>query len=1111
MARRTRDVRLLPCARGFALVIVLLLTLAAALLVSARYGSERAENAVLRRLGAERLEKEALAYALALLEARLRARFADPAPIAFGEIVAGADGDAVAPALVVETTYPPEGVAAPGRHAGALRVTARALPVAEPAGVRTVARDSECGATARVERRAAYLPECGSGELLEILAPHFAAPEGSESDPEFAHAPLLLASLVDSVRFAASFPMDAGDLNARLGAAIEDAAAAALPGSALLDAEREDLLLALDPRPRLRRTNSHPLRAGGRDRGRVTTAGGVLIGDFSGRFLLEARLQPAPGARAAPARAARTRIDLFERERLGFQDEWLAPGIDRLGGVVLRGAEAAVGVALGPEVEGDGDWTFGAARFVAAPAATTVLGRSWTPLPEGALGVGHGSALFFWRSAGAGAGAGDEWEAREFALGEPLPAHPALPSARAPRAWYVAAANDVLRVADPARAAAGTARGSLPGLERILRLGEEVLAIDAAGAAFLVRDDREEVLAIEPAGSLAAIDAAARRRAVELPLLGALLFPPNEGAESWRVLARDLALVELACSAAPPAAVAPAAGGAAGVFWIAGGGAAARLVHGEVSAGALDALAADAALDFEPQHVIALPGRRRALVVGVDESGEARAAIFRRAAGAVLFAGSAALPAYFGEGFVDARGSMLHLPAPDGFWCVPLDAEAHKRTDLGCEVLRLPAQDLRPAFLRAPLTGDLDARLATGAIVAASGTVNRGASTLIAGDLSDLVADGVYLSPLRNETLRYHRADGAPEEHCGPWSIAEGGGALLVKPERAAADAAEPEEERVVLRAEHEFSVHFQPNAEWIAACHPGAPSASEIVAISVAGAPTRAGTATSMLRRSPAAATWSHRREVVLAGAAWVVNVRAGSPPIDLPPWTIDQALPGFALESTATLADQGAGGAWQSIAWAWNSAGAAFLEVGGESAWDPAPPAPVLPSTGEDGAVWEITTDDWCVEIGGEIGGKAFRGTVSQLRIFEDPLSATETPERIFAAPDAAGAPSLRWVTGRTVPAGSRLRRVRAECELPDGTALSWRVQLLSAALGGAPPPEFASAGSEIYFPPEFALVPADTRIAVELTLRPDAKGLSTPLVDALELEWIAAPRGP
>ncbi len=90
--------------RGSALVLVLFLLAAIALLVLAEAGWGIAERRSRTHLLREQLLDEALQYALALAESRLRERLRAAAPLGPGEIFSTGEMDEMA---FVEVTYPP--------------------------------------------------------------------------------------------------------------------------------------------------------------------------------------------------------------------------------------------------------------------------------------------------------------------------------------------------------------------------------------------------------------------------------------------------------------------------------------------------------------------------------------------------------------------------------------------------------------------------------------------------------------------------------------------------------------------------------------------------------------------------------------------------------------------------------------------------------------------------------------------------------------------------------------------------------------------------------------------------------------------------------------------
>ncbi|MCA8961564.1 MAG: hypothetical protein KDC38_13660, partial [Planctomycetes bacterium] len=137
-----------------------------------------------------------------------------------------------------------------------------------------------------------------------------------------------------------------------------------------LRSELPAIIRQLDPNPRLRRTNSHPWRTAGPDRGREEGHGAVLLPGLSGRFEFGVTVTIDGDPRPSVERTRRAR--LLERRRLSTESDWLRSEALQPDGVEIDGAQ------LGPERIDDATPRFGAEVPVADTSAATST-VAWTP------------------------------------------------------------------------------------------------------------------------------------------------------------------------------------------------------------------------------------------------------------------------------------------------------------------------------------------------------------------------------------------------------------------------------------------------------------------------------------------------------------------------------------------------------------------------------------------------------------------------------------------------------------------------------------------------------------------------------------------------------------
>ena len=403
-----------------------------------------------------------------------------------------------------------------------------------------------------------------------------------------------------------------------------------------------------------------------------------------------------------------------------------------------------------------------------------------------------------------------------------------------------------------------------------------------------------------------------------------------------------------------------------------------------------------------------------------------------------------------------------------------------KHRELALDLRLSPAPDPRPASLRALTASTLVARTASGELLDSHGTVNSGGSVLRGNDLSDLVSDGVYSSPLRRETLRYETSS-LDDESLGLSPIA-GSGSIAVKPRRSAGEATAGE--RVFLRWTQAIRVDFRPTVEWVRTSRP-ALAAAEIVTVARIGARTRDGHAISELGRRPAAAEWFHRRRFGWLGRAWRVRVQLADGGVE--EWEVTPPPPGAVPVGEARAPDVGSGAEWQRLEWGWRDGGACFLAGRAGGSWSHVPSGGA-PTDG----VFTFDRFENRLAIGGDLGARVFDGTIADLRLSAAP-PAESAPSTIFPAPSVAhGAPDLRWVLP-ALPSGAWLHHVSLLGEFD--RAPLWRIT--------------TDDGSRVspgrVAPPFDAPLRSDGSVTLEVWIPYEAEASVSPLVEAIEVEWL------
>ena len=924
--------------KGFALLPVLVLLLVISLVVLAEAGRSVAARREREWREEERRVEEALAYGVALTESRLRRRLADPTPLTAEELVDP----------FLEATYPlhPEG------EGDALSLRSRIIFGPGEESADTIARSEQDGRPVAVVRPLLHLPEVEHETLAGFLVPHF------EEESLAEEAAGWTAGLLRRLRVGGRPPFD----TSALANALESAYLENLPADPrlrrVLERWREIIPKLIDPDPRLRRTNAHPHRLRGRDRGAYPGSGGVVSPRLSGRFTVEVEVRKSE---EATIRRTRARLQLLERVSLRFQDDWLTPTLRQPGGIEW-------GEALpGPEVVSDADWVEEETTFAAAPEGLDPASCGWRLLPRGALliGRGHGAQLHV-----------DETAAIELV---PFPLRDdVLPTSPVPviagREWVV-----------PGRGGRAFIADEVDLLDhqqwRELSLPFEVSSLYPLTTSVLAVGLRGEVASIVPPGDVRR-DLAIRRRPVLLPLQDRLLVP-GERAGLWLLIDADLSVVEIPGPELKPTAPDPVSDGGAGVWLVDRRVDGDRLGHATLFT---EGLSVRWSLTPTATIVALAAFPLRGFAVTVSEGGSY--VIWRSTAVGPVEAGSGALPAFEGRLVADPAGPRIWIPVTDGVFSISLTARREKHLELGGHVLLAPRSHDAASLFSAPLREGLTALFGGVEEFPAAGTVNRGGSVLRARDLSDLTVDGVYLSPLRRETLRYSTLEAGVNGASLPPSA--GRGQLLIKPERSSEESPEPNRERVLLRLRHHYAISFEPTLDWVVEHHPQHPERGSIHSIVRDGPRERFGEATSTVRRHPARSRWRHHRRLRLVGDPWVVRVRVGDPPVELPPWTIDQVDRSRVLESESFAADVGEGGEWQRLQWGWRGGGEAWLRVGGEAGtW-----GEVLAESAVGGEVFRMEPLDWTLELGGELGGKAFRGTIRDVALEPPPPSFPEFP---------------------------------------------------------------------------------------------------------------------
>ncbi|MGE3164445.1 MAG: hypothetical protein AB7O52_06045 [Planctomycetota bacterium] len=838
----------------------------------------------------------------------------------------------------------------------------------------------------------------------------------------------------------------------------------------------DELLAGVDPLARLRRTNAHPTRTDGYDRGRLTRRGPPIE---AGPTLVQRFTATLRQGGAEPRTWSVDRQkQVLHRIALRAQQDWLEPQLDQPGGIL-------VGAALGPEVISDQDWDPGATEFV--PTSNLApLEVACQPRPHGLLLAG----------AGVRARIDDVGGLLRFVTLPPAPF--AEESDDRPIQWV----PELLLVGDAERSRVGFAHESVwcgwgrP--QRLTRCPARVRALCPIGGRMLVWLIDDTLLLVESDGRVTreVFDFVADGAPVWLPLLDRWAFPVRTRGGGWRLVDVDLEVSFVGGSVPGADATLVQSDGVDGVFWVAPAG------TSEVAVVCHTWIATDGA---RTQVGPALAGPAVAMSVfparGVVATwrSDGRYELWRSSAVALARAGDGQVPEFHGVALPDVSRMSFWIPTPSGIVRHTLRPRSLKRVEFGAQMVLPPAVHPGDATFHAPLVRGLEGELlcsdGSRVVIEPTGTLTHAASVLRAPDLSDLFVDGAYSSPLRGETLRYSTVGHEIGE--AELAIEEGSAELLVKPERRAATSADPGRPRTLLRLVQRGSISFAPDGAWIAQFHPSQPTASQIRAYQVIGPTERELRATSSIVRTPAAGSWEHQRSVTILGSPWELRVWVGEPPAELPRVVVDQAYPDGVLGSTIAVADTMEGGEWSRVGWGWSAGGRASLRIGaGESEW-----AADVTAAPWGGSAFRLRSRDWTAELGGEVGGaKSFKGTVQGLSLRPARIDPLPAASPIFASASRER-PAWRWVLPFTVAPGGALVRVAALGEFPAGTELEWRIDAWSAGRVESS----RSRGRSAALPPRPQRA---SRYVVTAWLHADASGRRTPLVEAVEVSWLAAP---
>lgn len=1040
--------------RAFASVTVLVFVVAVSLLTLATLGSTRVAWRRELVLVREEEVRVAAGFALAAAENQARRELAGESTSGNPEITLPRDGAAA----------PPDPGTAPRRvEGGELWVQASRRPVSDGGETWHVVRDPSTGSITRRSMPSLALHCATTEELRDALLPDGVSP------PQIAALQDLAVALLAAQRGL----QDADDLRAF----VENFASApgALPG---IDLDR--LLADIDPVARLRRTNVHPTRTEGMDRGRVIGSRPSIHAGPALRQELSVEVR-STGRESRTWRAAEGRR-IAHRLALRVQNDWLEPQLDQPGGVV-------VGAAFGPELLTDREWEPGTSHYIATPGVD--------PTRLDARPVAQGLSLF-----------GDSMRARLDIVAGTLrfTELPDVSATHGPPTMDViqwVGPRLLVGAQQPARVGFAQHQVYLEGspASACSRFPVLVRAVCPVGGRAIVWLSDDSLALLDSRGSVLRVrgDFACDGAPIFLPLLDRWAFS-SPAAGGWLLVDGELQARLVSGSGVTGRVESIVGDGVDGFFWVGQSSEQGPSWLGHTRFhGDTVVPSPGPSLDQRPVALCSFPARALAATWAQD----GRYELWRVGAVALVRAGEGQVPEFRGGVVPDVGRMAFWLPSSSGVLLHHLVPRSPKELDLGAQLVLNPrAMGHVPGF-RAPLVGGFDAELDDGAggrmRVEPAGTMNLGSSALRAPDLSDLLVDGAYSSPRRGETLRYSTlasGDGTGDGVASSTpSLAEGWAEVLVKPERSAADSPEPHRPRILLRFVQHAALSFTPDSQWISQHHPSHPSPASIRAYQVIGGSQRELRITSDIVRAPAAQVWRHERSAVVIGVPWELRVWVGDPTVELPPLIVDQICPGGILESTSVVTDASESGVWTRLVWAWQAGGRAYLQlVGQDGAWA---------SSGSpsewSGSAFETLPRGWVLELGGVIDGeKAFKGTLQQLSIGRDASPSASPSRPLMPDPDR---PGWRWVLPFEVEPGGRLLRVAALGDFSSGTDLEWRID------------EWTALGLRSWFARgRQAAVPESparsARYVVSGWLIPDESRRYTPLVEALEVTWLGAP---
>ncbi|MFN0057777.1 MAG: hypothetical protein ACKVX7_04905 [Planctomycetota bacterium] len=1107
---------------GFALIAILILLVAASAFLLAAAEELRSARFAQAARDRQRRAADAREYVEAVLITRLRAAITDAtwpptSPLASSHSSTSAvDDSRVGVRFAAE--YPPPELAAFGLDdCEPFSVEGEVWSRAIPAQCRTIARDPLDGRPRTVVREVRSIPETATPDLaaaieLQLRAlPETAAPLTSTGAFQAAEwTARTLRELASDAALASDWQRVGAELRARLATAplIEAGAAAALESR--LDA----LLAVLDPVPRLRRTNAHPARVDGKDRGHFAAPGPTLSAWPSGDYRLRVDVKPAaaaPGARVlpTPSKSTERAIEVCRVHRIAAEDEANAPTLLQPGG-----SEKARALE-GPEDLCDRHYSLGSAvELDGAAAGVAVEPECWRVLPGGLIGVGRSAT-----SAAVAPRVIASVLARAGALQlatEPLPTVDAPVCFVVPllTGGFVFGATNSLwfttKRASPSAGSAPAAADAATWSVRRVALESPLVNLHSVGGKLMAVLASAELRLYYESGDLVTSKyiAGLRGGGVCLPLADAVLFPPAHAISSWTVVDANLEPHAIGGPTLDVFASELHADGCAGLWWTSSTVASSQVWHAELVDDALEVATYDlthesSGFALPPLVSAAFANRKLLAVVGAD----ARALLLRRTGAALAECGLVALPQRPDALRAESGGEgALWIVNATRIWRVTLAAAQPKHPEFGWQLALAPrtTTDSDRDF-RAPLVGDFRATLANGAHLIGAGTCNHGGSVLRAPDLSDLFVDGLYVSPLRGEHLSF-------EWEVAGASFDSGVGELWVKPERAASAEPEPEEPRALVTLRQHGSVRFTPEAEWVRRFHPAAPPV--LHSFTLHGAPTRPLEATSTIERRPLDTVWCHRRTTELVGIpwrieAWVPSSAAPRTPTRLADWTIDRDDLVGDDGSTVCVPDTASAGDWTRIGWRWLNRDRAALTVDGVSPHaDPAPSS----EPPEFAAAFAREFDAATLELGGAASGRSFRGTLRALAIDWHDDDGDDDAATLGATYEpASGLPQARLVLGPYAP-GTKLVAVHASGAFPLGTSVRWQVTEVGpsdvrSSLGEGRTMRLADAVALAGAPnPGFDAREVSTWI-VALWLVPSADGERAPLIEELSAVLLSA----